>query len=393
MIDKIEYIGGDPDNGIKYDLKLIRKEYKKLGVPKMFWNPSKGPLEQSRTFCVLSERSIGKTTNAILLGMVYWKLYGTVIHYIRTSETMIENKFIKDLYAVINNPEYGYIEKITDGKYSSVLYHARRWYFCNYDSNGKVLDRCPKHFMICLSIDRNELHKSGYNCPTGDFIIFDEFIQKYYNPDAFFSFYDLHKTIARDRQCVTTFFIANTIDVNSEWFDEMLISDTVNTMRKGSREMITTEEGTNVFVEILEPSKEQRKKKAILNKLYYGFKNPKLGSITGNVTWSVKEYQRLEKGDEIEVEYAKNIYIEYYKKLVRCRIVKTANVGVIAYCTKASGYYKDSIVLTNNYVHDRQHVYGIHAVPILEKMYKEHMFYYGTNNVGAVVEKFMREVM
>ena len=65
MIDKIEYIGGDPDNGIKYDLKLIRKEYKKLGVPKMFWNPSKGPLEQSRTFCVLSERSIGKTTNAL----------------------------------------------------------------------------------------------------------------------------------------------------------------------------------------------------------------------------------------------------------------------------------------------------------------------------------------
>ena len=393
MLDKIEYIDGKPENGVKYDLKLIRKEFRKLKIPKNVWSPLSLPLEKSNTFNLLSERAIGKTTNVLLLGAVFWKLYGTVIQYIRDSYTMIENKNIKNMLDVVRNPKYKYVEFLTDGKYTDVIYKARRWYFCNYDADGKLKDICPEHFIMCLSTDKNEVYKSTYTTEKGDFIVYDEYIRKYYNENDFFNFYDLHKTIARNRQSVFTFFLSNTIDVNSEWFDELEISETVSSMEIGDKELITTSAGTNIYIEILKPSIEKKKRNDVINRLYYGFRNPKLNSITGAKTWAVKEYQKLERDDKIIDTLAKNIYFEYYNKLIRCRIIVTQNVGIVCYCTKATGYYKDSIVFTNNFIHDKQHVYGFKDFPLIADMYRKRLFYYGTNGVGAIVEKFMKEMI
>ena len=38
---KITYVNGDKEQGIKYDWKFIKKEYRKLGIPKKYYNPCK----------------------------------------------------------------------------------------------------------------------------------------------------------------------------------------------------------------------------------------------------------------------------------------------------------------------------------------------------------------
>ena len=210
-----------------------------------------------------------------------------------TSAKMITKKITINLFTTIL--EYDYIEKLTDGKYNSIWYNARRWYYCLVDEDGNVIDKAPTHFMSMLSIDRNETYKSGYNAPRGDFIVYDEFISKYYYADEFLYFTDLLKTIIRDRLSPIIFMLSNMIDKNSEYLDELMISDQVMLMSVGDSSLITTKKGTNIYVELLEMSKKTiTPRRQLSNKLYFGFDNPKLINITGG-DWVVENYPHIPK--------------------------------------------------------------------------------------------------
>ena len=74
-----EYINNDKKLGLKYDFNLVKKEFKKLKIPKDVYNPSKLPLDAAKWYISMSPRGVGKTTNILLLGMVMNKLYGTEI--------------------------------------------------------------------------------------------------------------------------------------------------------------------------------------------------------------------------------------------------------------------------------------------------------------------------
>jgi hypothetical protein len=69
---KVRYIDNDPNLGIDYDWELIAKEYKKLGVPPEYDITEIIPLgnEAIKWYILTSERSVGKTTNVLLVGMV-----------------------------------------------------------------------------------------------------------------------------------------------------------------------------------------------------------------------------------------------------------------------------------------------------------------------------------
>ena len=124
---KIEYHDNDKKKGIKYDFNVIRKEFKRLKIPKDVYNPLTIPLEWSKFNVLLSPRSKGKTTNILLLGLIFNKLYGTVLQYIRSSHDMITPSKAGSLFSVIQ--QNGYIEKLTDGKYNSIKLHWGSWYY------------------------------------------------------------------------------------------------------------------------------------------------------------------------------------------------------------------------------------------------------------------------
>lgn len=68
---KIKYIDGKKENGIQYDWKFLQKEFQKLGTPKDIATPFTIPkFYENGWNIMLSERSIGKTTNWLLLGLI-----------------------------------------------------------------------------------------------------------------------------------------------------------------------------------------------------------------------------------------------------------------------------------------------------------------------------------
>ena len=111
---KVEYYENDKKKGIKYDFPLIKKEFKKLKIPKEVYNPLSIPMEWSKFNVLLSPRSKGKTTNILLMGLIFNKLYGTVLQYIRSSYDMITPSKAGSLFSVIQ--QNGYIEKLTGGE-------------------------------------------------------------------------------------------------------------------------------------------------------------------------------------------------------------------------------------------------------------------------------------
>lgn len=385
-----KYIENKIENGVEYDFKEINKEFRKLKIPGDVYNPIYCPFEKAKWFVELSERSTGKTTNFLLYGMTMNKMYGTTIQYIRQKEMMIAPKNSKDIFKTIL--QYDYVEKITDGKYNSITYNSRRWYYCKTDENGDIVETANEHFMFMLSIDNAEQYKSSYNAPLGDFIIFDEFIGKFYQTNEFVNFNDLVKTIIRDRQSPIIIMLANTIDKNSIYFNELEIYDKIQLMHQGENEIITSDKGTKIYVEILESSQKKNKKRNKVNELFFGWKNPLINSITGD-DWSLSNYPHIPKNLNQKLFHVKH-YIEFNNKLVRIDLVKDDTLGIYCCLHYATKLYDDSIIYTINDIKDSRYRFKFGFTDFDKKiwqLYVRNKFYYATNDIGTFIETYVKQ--
>lgn len=391
---KIQYIGGKEEQGILYDWNFLKKEYRKLHVPKKYYNPCRVDWTRCGYDIAMSDRTHGKTTETLLFGMVMNHHYGTIIHYLRNSEKSIRPYSLRNLFPVIE--EQGYIKQITEDRWNSVFYYGHCWYYCLRDEDGKIIEKAPTHFMICMHLGESDDRKSGYNCPRGDIIIFDEFIElSGYGYNDFICFSDLVSTIFRKRLCPVIYMLSNTIDKNSPWFSELCIQDDVNTIKNGEVRYIESELGTVSFVELLEPDQSEQAQSFI--KRFFGFPNPKLSAITGRGSWATDHFQHIPDWPEEEQENVhvllRRLYVKQSGKLLRLQLVRDP-YGLNVYVLPATRTYKDSVILTHGDITDRREQFGYGPKsPLLDliwRLYKGNRFFYLTNSEGALLQSYIR---
>lgn len=387
---KKEYIDNNKDLGLKYDYKAIMKRIKQLKLyPKKgdVWNPSHVPFDAAKWFVFMSLRSKGKTTNFLLMGLIMYEMYGTVTQYIVQTEPQLMPKHTKGLYNVIIANEY--IPIITNGKWQSIVLKARRWYYCNYDQEtGKVSEMSKDYVCIMSSIDKQETLKSILNEPFGDLIIFDEFVHKYYMPNEFIEFTQLFATIRRIRQSPIIIMLSNTVNLYSPYFNELEISDSVQAMNAGDKRIITSSGGTNVYVEIIDPAQSKARIKS--DRMFFGFKNPLLGAITGNTLWAIDNYPHIERMEESRV-ITRNLYIKHNNKLVNLELCRN-KIGLVVNCHFATKTYDDSIIYTLGEIRrplDRYKFGNGKLDRIVWNCLSNNKFYYSTNDVGSLVEDYV----
>ena len=390
---EIKYIDNNPAKGIRYDWRKIRREYRKLGIPKIYFNPLKADYEKCGYHMALSDRSRGKTTQALLLGMLLHEMYGTIPHYLRNDDDMIKPKQLKDLFTVI--VEQGYIQTITKDRYNGVYYYGSRWFYCQRDDDGNIIDKCPEHFLRCISLDDVDKLRSSYSCPRGDMIIYDEFIKLGgYGYSDFIRFSDIVSTIFRKRLCPFVLMLSNTIDVNSPWFDEFCIRDEINLMRQGESRYIETEDKTRLYAEIMTPDGSEQRRD--VNRRFFGFPNPKLASITGKGAWATEHYPHIRPSKDYQPETICNrLYVRQSGRLVRLQIVRD-KVGVCVYVVPASRVYDDSIICTNGDITDPREVFGFGPrdswLSGVWRLYRANRFYYATNSEGSLIRAYIRSI-
>ena len=388
---KIKYVGDDPLRGIIFDWKFLRREYKKMKIPKQFFYPLKADFDKCGWYVALSDRARGKTSETLILGMLMNKHYGTIIHYLRNSEKSIRPYSLNQLFSTLI--KYGYIEQITDGQYNDVYYYGHRWYYCLKDEHGKRVETAPHHFMICMHLTESDDRKSSYNCPTGDLIIFDEFIElSGYGYSDYIRFNDLISTIFRDRETCVIFMLSNTIDRNSQWFDELCIRDDINTIKGGECRYLSTPLGSVMHLEIMTPNESEQRRNVIAR--YFGFPNPKLAAITGRGSWATDAYQHIpefEDPDSVRV-LIRRIFLLQSGKLLRLQVVRNP-IGVCVYVLPATRTYQDSLILTHDDIKDRRYQFGFgqrsQVLDMIWRLYKGNRFFYLTNSEGALVRSYI----
>lgn len=373
-------------NMLPFD-KIIKK-YKKLGCPEGVFNPCNLPLKRNKYFVLCSERSVGKTTNVILFGMCAHEVCDVQIQYIRQHSEMITPKTSRQLFDTIL--KFDYVTKVTGGRWHSVTYWAAGWYYCNTDDAGKVTERDEKPFMFCLGLNKNEDYKSVYNAPDGNIIIFDEFVSRYYRQDEFIEFCDVIKTIIRERHEPIIFMLGNTLDRYNHYFSELELLPVTTSMPLGEHTEVVTAKGTPIYVEFV--TKERTTERLTFNKLFFGFANKKLGSITGD-DWAITPMQHIDDKDaENRTVIWKAIYMIVEGQTIQLELVRSEKYGTHVLAHFANKPYEDSRIYTVELMQDKRYRYrfGYDKLDqLIWSLYNRKKFYYANNSVGVLVDKYV----
>ena len=392
-MEKIKFIEDNPDLGIAYDWSKIYKTCKRLGIyPKdpAIWNPLGVPVWETKWNVLMSIRSKGKTTALLLLGLVMYQMYGTVTMYLGQNKDKIRPKNTSTMYGVItiNN----YISKIFDGKYNDIILKSGgKWYLVLRDDDGKVIDTDSKACCVMAAIPDYEDYKSTFVYPTGDLIVFDEFISKNYYPNEFLDLTQMISNIIRNRLSPVIFMTANTINKHYPYFNELEIYDVVQSLQAGEHVITTGTKGTRVYTAIIDPTVNEKKK--IFNRTFFGFANPALGAITGETTWSEFNYPHIIKDKDAET-LLNCVYIYHNKKLVNLEIVLN-NVGLSINVHWAKRTYDDSVIYTCEPIYDKRYRFKLGTSTnrldkLINALIKTNKVYYATNDVGSFVESYLK---
>lgn len=400
-MDKSLFIDGKIENGLNIDWKAVKKIYDSLGVPDGFYKIPWGAIRGGNKYMItLSQRSTGKTTNVILLGlcMSKWSDWKIQIAYIRPSEGEIAQSHAERLTEVINSYNNGhYIKTLTDGKYNCLVWHWRQFYFALRGEDGKIVDRAEKSVIQCLSVEREIDYKSTLNMPYGDLIIYDEFIGQRYRPNEAILFFDLTKTIIRGRMSPIIFMCANTISVTSQYFEELEISREVKRLQLGEKKEVVTERGTRIYIELVDPKSLSKtdSKIGIINSLFYGFKNPKLASITGGELFAFESVPHILPKMDSDREIVKNLYIETVGELLQLEFKYNDVLGYHIEVHRATRTYDDSIILSVKHETDTRYKFGFGAdniESIITTAIRKQNIYFSSNEVGAIFYDYINRV-
>lgn len=336
----------------------------------------------------ISDRSSGKTTAWLIVGLIAYVEDGTITHYVRSKEQMIRESNINKIYSVIES--CGYISKITNDKYNSIEYrrNVRGFYLVCKDSEGNTIASDTNCCCKVLSIDNNDNYKSSYQCDKADFVIFDEFINAYYKSGEFVVFCDLLSTLFRKRLTGYIIMLANTINRRSEYFDELGCRDFIETAEQGDK--ITYElNGTTVHVEIVGTKLDDRRK--LFNSRYFNFSNLRLNSITG-AGWSIDNVPHItKKADSILV---KNVFVHYQTNYVQLYVVKVNEYGLCIHAVKSNAPKKKDCIIysVSDDFSDKKYIYSKgndrFSKWLWGYMYDSKKWFFATNSVGSIIKAY-----
>lgn len=336
----------------------------------------------------ISDRSSGKTTAWLVIGLIAYIDEGVTTHYIRSRDMMIRESNIRSIFSVI--VDEGYISIISNDRFNSIAYQRnhRAFYLCKVDDDGNEIVRDVNACCKVMSIDNNDSYKSSYQCDTADFVIFDEFINVYYRQGEFITFCDLLSTLFRKRMSCYIVMLANTINRRSEYFDELGCRDFIESAEQGDK-ITYNIDGTSVHVEVLGVKVNSARK--LFNARYFNFRNKKLNSITGQ-GWSIDSVQHITK--KADAIICKNIFLHYQTNYIQLYVVTVNNYGFAIHCVKSNEPLKDDAIIysIDDDFSDVHYKFGLgndkFSKWLWQYMYVNRKFFYANNSVGSIVKAY-----
>ena len=387
----MKYINSDPTQGISYDWKKIMQFYKKLHVPPEYDYSDILPFDKPyKWHMLLSVKSVGKTTQLLLIGLIMYKIYGTTMQIVR--HHMDNAAYYDRLFTLINTFDGGrYLKTIFGDDDLEIGYYSK--FFSVYRRIGAKREKAfSEPVAVALGSDECYTLCSKYDAPKGDLIILDECFTNRNTPDEFLNFINLHKTIVRERMSDKIFILGNTYDANNIWFRQLTISRQIRTLKPNECREFKTIDGMPIFCYYLTPRSPE--KRQMFNKIHYGFGNPQLNAITGAGAWTSKIYPSVTRLPNRKSQF-RGLFLKVYSDLyLECEYV-TCDLGdyFFFHPCRLSTAQLSSLVYTNKFLEfENEIIFGSDRLSkkIITAIERKHVVF-SDNETGDLFEKFMRE--
>lgn len=330
---------------------------------------------------IMGQRSNGKTFDWVDNLMNDYSKNGDRGAYIRRYDAEIAPKNLMKLM------EGHDIEKITNGKWNSVEYKRNQFTFC-IKVDGEIITRDDQSFCDVYALNTWETSK-GADRGIVKTICFDEFMtRKAYLTDEFVIFQQVLSSIIRDRDDVTIFMIANTVNKYCPYFKEMGLHNVEN-MKPGEIELYNFgESGLTVAVELCAESENTRKVKK-----FFAFDNPQLEMITTG-KWEIALYPHAPCKFTKE-DILKRFYVIFNNKTVAGDIIQTKKHFFIFYYYY-TGFHEpneDDIIYKEK--HDGYIMHAKHLTDcpteyhrLIASMIRDEREFYSDNEVGELIRNW-----
>lgn len=335
---------------------------------------------------IIGERSNGKTFACLVHALRNFFELGEQFVYVRRWSTDVRPMRLNELFSSVVSS--GTLEKISEGKYKTIIYKTGRFYLANYNEEGKPLYSDTDILGFAMSLNEGE-HNKSISYPQVTTIIFDEFLtSNQYLDNEFILFMNLVSTIVRQRTNVKIFMLGNTVNKYSPYFKEMGLTNVLH-MEQGTIDVYSY--GNTKLTVAVEYCASTEKSKR--NNFYFAFDNPKLKMITGG-KWELDIFPH--KPVNFTKKDIKFIYfIEFNDMVFQCEIVflknqtftfihrKTTPIKegskVYSLMPNASIYYSTSIKRPKDELEQRIYWYFTH-----DKVF------YQDNDVGNAIQNFLK---
>ena len=389
------------------NIDQVKREIKKLNIPKEYWKIDLDKFFTNEYNMYLSIReNAGKTTQALILGLVLWKCYDTKTEYIRCDEKQIARASVEELYNTVES--LGYIRKLFNGKYTNVEYSSQQKCFrlIKLDDDGKLMYR-SEPFCALHSNENWKKYKSSYNSPKGDFIVFDEFLDSerpVYRQMT--EFMNNISTIGRigskqRKNNVHVLMLGNNTDEYSHWWDDFTIADKIHDLINfGASFECVTDLGSTVFCKLIDLN--DNKKEDIANKKipFFGFNTPEMAQFNGTQVWTQKSYSQIPDVEMLDKDYKKfnKIYIHHRNKYIQLDLYRHPDYNYYVFLHWAKEPKRDDVLILTTEPLKKNEVYGFGRYNLSDKAYRtiqllyklkcEQRWYYLNNQIGNIVEDF-----
>ena len=393
------------------DISKVKKEIKKLNIPKDYWGIDLNSFFDYQWNIYISIReTAGKTTQSLLLGLVLNKLYPDrySIEYLRNDNSQIVRSNVETLFDTIL--KYDYIKKIYDGKYNNVSYKpiTKKFYLTLTDEEGSVIDEAKEPICSLHAVENWKALKSVYNNPRGNYIILDEF------PDTdratykiFTELLNVISTIGRPLSSDRTpwlhiLLMGNNTDEYCFYFDDFQISEEIPYLKFGGSIPFRTEYNTTGICKLLELGEVQKERLRTKNIPFLGFTGKKAAPFTGESEWGGEQYKHITFDLNYEECFFRRAYIFHRGRYIQIDLFNNEEIGRFAFFHFAdTPKYNDNLIFTTD-PEKASDIYGfgkyekrekvLKACKLITDLYKENRVYYASNRVGSLTSDFIKNI-
>lgn len=393
----------------KYDVKKMESELNRIGSPKRYRFPLKEIFENDYSIILSIRQDAGKTTTALLYGLLLHKMYNTTIEYLRNDDTQIRRAKIETLFKTVLR--YDYISKIYNNRWNSIIYSymQKKFFLCLKDSDGNVIEE-DKEPVCCVHSNEEWLDlKSSYNSPFGDWIILDEAMDSHrMTCNLWTEFMNNISTIGRvlsDEERASkchVIILGNNTDKYAWVFQDFCISDLIPDLKYGALIKFRTELGTTGFASLMEQSEIQKEKLRNKNIPFFGFNTPKAAQFIGTSEWVTKEYLHPDFYVDYDNCYFRRMYIYHRHRYIQINLFYDNERKKYAFLHFAAEPLKqDNVILTlepKTYCE----FYGIcefednkRVQELVRKVFRlkrENRWYYSSNLIGELVDDYLKNI-